>query len=186
MRRYVPSALGAIILMFSAGFSAGCGILDDFSVDLEDEATIDGTYLAGTTSGLNFGGDFNSLNLSSEKTFADQGADPNDVDAIFIKSVETFATNPMDENLRPIIRSITLYVEAQGQAKTKFAEATLPDTGTVTKIEYTVVPDLNLKPFATSTGMKMSADIALKQTPLFSTTLKTRVALLVDINLLGI
>jgi len=163
---------------------AGCGALDDFEVSVSDEATIEGKFL-NQPEGLSFGGSFGGLRLETTKQFTDQGADPSDVDAIFVKSITVEATNPAGINLAPILSSVSLFVAAPGQPKLAIGTATLDANAQLKSLSLDAMTMTNLKPWAVAGPLTMSADIVLRQKPAFDTTLRTTVLLLVDINLLG-
>jgi hypothetical protein len=176
INRRRPLLLGFMIC------ASACASLDDFEVTLSDEAIIDGSYMAQVTNPLGFSGNYQGLDLSTSKEFSAQGIDPDDVDAIFIQSIQIVATRPEMARLDSIIKSITFVVQAPNQDPQEIASAELADGVELRTIDCKVLSKLNLKPFATSEKMSISADISLKQTPLFTTTLKTSMTLLVDID----
>jgi len=169
----------AVPMVFSL---IACADLDDFEVEISDEAVIDGQFMARISNPLGFMGNYQDLNLSTSKEFTDQGIDPNDVDAIFVKSVQIVATSPADIRLDSIIESVAYTIKAPGQQPQSVATAELPDGVELRVINCNVESDINLKPYATSDNMSISADLALKQTPGLTTTLKTTIKLLVDID----
>ena len=188
-----------------------CAGLDDFKTEVTDEATIDGTYLMNTPSSLNFGGQYGNLQLSATKDFQDQGIDPDDVDAIYITGIVIEAINPEGARLDPIIRSLDFSISAPGQAEKLIGRSIIPD-GELRIIELgsptasgcsnaqysyemscaangaqwlsSSFADMeNIKDYATADSMSVTANVELKQKPLFTTTLRTTIKLLVDINL---
>lgn len=186
-RRLAPASRAALALpLLLAGLGAGCGALDDFAVVIEEEATIDGTYMTGVPTGVDFGGRFRGLSLSTTKSFSDQGADPDDVDAVFVEGIQIVATNPEDTRLDPILRTVTLTLAAPGQPDLELGTATLADGVEVRAVDLTVPSTTNLKPWVVQDGATVGASIELKQAPLFSTTLRTTLRLRVDVNLLGV
>ncbi|MBI2377465.1 MAG: hypothetical protein HYV07_25920 [Deltaproteobacteria bacterium] len=163
---------------------AGCGALDDFETQIEDQATIPGTFGTGMPGTLDFGGSFDSLQLSSNREFDNRGVDPSDVDAIFVKSVRVESTEPMRDRLDVLIDEITLVIEAPGlDSRTLASKSELPMGPSV---ELDVDPTFNLKPYAVASSMSISATLTLKQQPTFTTTLRTIVTLAIDVNLLGV
>ena len=172
-----------LFLAAAALTSTACGALDDFETTIEDEATIPGTFNAQTPSPLNFGGSFSSLDLSANREFSNQGVGPDDVDAIFVKAVHVESTEPMRDRLDVLLESIDLAVSSPGIAEKSVASKS--QFPAAPAVDLDVVPDLNLKPYATAESMTMGATISLKQKPTFTTTLRVTVTLAIDINLLG-
>lgn len=163
---------------------SGCG-LDDFEVVIEDDAVVQGTFGSGVPTGLMFGGDFNGLDLSTERTFNDQGVSPGDIDAIFVKSVQIVAISPADTRLDPFLSAVTLTVNADGQPPLQFGQATLQDGVEVRTLNLDVMSMENLKRYAVAGKMTLGANVSVKQAPLFSTTLRTTITLNVDVDVLG-
>lgn len=161
----------------------GCGAFDEFDVVVEDSATIPGTFGAGQIFAPDYGSSFNSLNLRADKTFTNNDVSPDDVDAIFVKSVRLEDSEPNLNNLKNVIESVELFVEAPGVARVKIASGSNFPAGA--SADLAVEAMVNLKPYAVQPSMKISAEVKLKQRPAFTFKLKTVVTLLVDINLLG-
>ncbi len=163
--------------------SSACGALDEFEVVIEDEATIPASAQVGAPVSPTYAGGFNSLTLSADKTFANNDVKPEDVDAIFVKSVVVADSEPRLNNFK-IVDSIELFVSAEGLEKKKIASgSSFPEGATVT---LSIEPGVNLQPYATKEQMTVSAEIKLKMPPgMFGFKLKTTVTLLVDVNLLG-
>ena len=211
--RHIHQLLAGVVLGLTLGQTIGCASLDDFEVEVTDEAVIDGTYMTNVAGALGFGGDYRSLNLSATKEFSDQGIDPDDVDAIYVKSISIVATNPENARLDPIIKALEFSVSADGQMTELLGRSVLPDGNEVREIMIgqpsaglcsdenfsdqtacetsgnnwrasSLTPELNLKDFATSQKMSVTANVELKQQPLFTTTLRTTIKLIVDIDLL--
>jgi hypothetical protein len=184
-RRALRKLAGVALLWRLApliGVSA-CGAFDDFEVTIEDSATIPGTWGTGTPLSPTYDGKFNGLNLAAESNFANQDVKPDDVDAIFVKSVELRDSEPQLNNLQAVIDSVELFVEAPGQPKQRIANGSgFPAGGSAM---LTVDSTINLKPYATASNMVVSAQIQLKRRPAFTFRLTTVVTLNVDINLLG-
>ena len=203
-----PQTLAYVILVTSISACAG---LDDFATEVTDEATIDGTYLMNSPSSLNFGGQYSNLQLSATKEFQDQGIDPDDVDAIYITGITIEATTPEGARLDPIIRSLDFSISASGQPTKLIGRSIIPDgelrvieLGSPTAsgcsdVQYTDETSCitngaewlsssfsateNIKDYATAESVSVTANVELKQKPLFTTTLRTTIKLLVDINL---
>jgi hypothetical protein len=184
MRTPIDGAfLRRLLILFACGTCA-CASLDDFEIEIIDEAIIDGSYMTAAPNALGFGGDYQGLNISAVKEFADQGIDPDDVDAIFVQSITIVATTPKDARLDPIIESVEFSIHAPGQDTQVLGRAMLADGVEIRQINVVSASDLNLKPFATSQNMSVTADVSLKQTPLFTTSLRTTIKLLIDIDVL--
>jgi hypothetical protein len=173
--------VGALLL--SGWLGAACGALDEFDVMVEDSASVPGTLSAGQIFDADYAGSFDSLDLHGDRTFANNDVKPEDVDAIFVKSVRLEDSRPEVNNLKNIIESVELFVSADGLEKKRIAQGSMFPEGA--SAELTIDNTLNLKPYAVKPAMTVSAEIKLKQKPAFSFTLKTIVTLLVDINLLG-
>ena len=210
--RHIHQLLASVVLGLSLGQTIGCASLDDFKVEVTDEAVIDGTYMTNVAGALGFGGDYRSLNLSATKEFSDQGIDPDDVDAIYVESISVVATTPENARLDPIIKSLEFSVSADGQMTKLLGRSILPDGNEVREIiigqptaglcsndnfsdqtacetsgnnwRASSLKSFNLKDFATSQKMSVTANVELKQQPLFTTTLRTTIKLTVDIDLL--
>ena len=115
-------------LLFSiACLSSGCAGLDDFEVEITDEAVIDGSYMANVTGQLGFGGNYQGLKLSATKEFSDQGIDPDDVDAVYVQSISIVATNPENARLDSIIELVEFNIQAPGQQTELLGRSLLPD-----------------------------------------------------------
>lgn len=203
----VPRLLVSIAFLGSA-----CAGLDDFEVEITDEATIDGSYMTNIPGDLGFGGRYQGLDLSASKEFTDQDIDPDDVDAVYVQSISIVATNPENARLDPIIKLVEFNIEAPGQNTELLGRSILPDGTELREIiigqpaggtcsdnslmdqtacenagqEWSAPvlnSDLNLKNFATAEQMSLTAKVSLKQQPLFTTSLRTTIKLLIDINL---
>lgn len=163
---------------------AACGI-DDFEVTLEDSATISGTqFQTGIPGALDYG-NFGALTLETNKSFLDQGVSPDDVDAIFVKSVNVAGGNPEIDRLDVILESIELSVDASGVNKRTIATGSNFPAQT-RSVDLSVMSEVNLKSYAVANDMSVGAVITIKTPPALQTTIKTTITLLVDINLVGI
>jgi hypothetical protein len=172
-------------LLLAALASAGCG-LNKFDDTLTDEATIPGKLMTmGQPFSLTYSGGFQSgLDLSSEKTFQNNGVSPDKVDAIFVKKVHIEGTNPQIDRLDVILQSLTIWVEAPNVPRQTIATGSdFPAMSSAA--DLMVMSQINLKPYAVSKSMKVGTDVVLKQQPAFSTTIKTTVTIEVDIHLPG-
>ena len=204
--------LKAALYVILVTSTIACAGLDDFETEVTDEATIDGTYLMNSPNSLNFGGQYSNLQLSATKEFQDQGIDPDDVDAIYITGITIEATTPEGARLDPIIRSIDFSVSAPGQSTKLIGRSIVPDgelrvielgspnASGCSDVQYvdemscqsnggewlsSSFADMeNIKDYATADSMSVTANVELKQKPLFTTTLRTTIKLLIDINLL--
>lgn len=174
-------------LLFPIG--AACGALDEFEETIVDETTIPGSTM--TINGPfspSFTGRFNGVDLSSTQSFRDNDVSPGDVDGIFVKAIRveitTGAQNADLDRLDRFIERLELWVEAGGQPRISLAvQEPFP---MAQAIDLAVDPDLNLKPYATSTNMTIGANVRVAQDrPVVSATMRTTVTLLIDINLLG-
>lgn len=176
------SRIAATALLLAAA-GTGCGALDEFDVTIEDTATIPGTVGANQPFSPMYGGGFNGLDLSGDKTFQNNDVDPDDVDAIFVKSVRLEDSMPELKNLANVVEMVELFVEAEGLPKQRIAMGS--NFADAAFAELTIDQGVNLKPYAVKPQMTVSAQIRLKQRPAFTFNLRTVVTLLVDIDLLG-
>ncbi len=165
--------------------AAGCGI-DDFEFTIQDSATISGTaFQAGIPGALDYGAGFDSVKLETNKSFLDQGVSPDDVDGIFVKSVNIAGGNPEIDRLDVILESIKISVNAKGQPELIFASGSnFPSPSRAVDLE--TMTETNLKSYAVAGDMSVGAEIVIKTPPALQTTLNTTIDLLVDINLAGI
>ncbi|MCK6552125.1 hypothetical protein L6R52_40215 [Myxococcota bacterium] len=177
------ASLATLALVTCAVSLTRCAALDEFEHVMSDEATIPGTVGAGALFELGYGGDFDSVDLSSEQSFQNQGVSPSDVDAIFVKAIHIEGANPNIDRLDVIIESMEVYVEAPGLERKTIGTLTNIPMGAAA--DLVVDSTLNLKPYAVAPSMKVGAVVDIKQRPAFDTTIRTTVTLLVDINLLG-
>jgi hypothetical protein len=179
MRRL--SAIAFILICAVLG--AACSAIDEFDHTMQDEATIPGTYDQTGPFALNYGGGFNSVSLSQEKSFQNAGVEPGDVDSIKVTSVRFEGKNPQIDRLDVLLESVTIWVEAPNlERKTIAMGANFPQNSTAVDL---TVPDVELQPYAEAPSMKVGADVIIKQKPLFDTTLRTTIVLHVDIDVLG-
>lgn len=177
MKPWIGVALAGVL-------SSACGALDDFEVELVDSVTVPGSGLnVGIFAPLTYGGGLSSTQLSQNQTFQNQGVEPGDVDAIFVKTITLEDGEAGFHNFKNVVDEVVLYIEAPGVERKELARGSaFPDAATVS---LTVQGTLNLKPYAVASQMTISAEVKLKQQPLNSFKITTRVVLLVDINLLG-
>jgi hypothetical protein len=182
--RATAAAWGAALALAGA-LAGGCGALDDFTVDLEDQVTVPGTYMGSLDLfAPQFAGSLGQLDLSANKSFSNAGVSPGDVDAIFVRSISLVDSQPMLAGMASSFERIDIFVTAPGQAKVRVASGTnFPTSGTAV---LDVVPNVNLKPYATSSSMSLAAEIKLKRRPTFTFTVTVKAVLDVDINLLGV
>ncbi len=179
---------------------ASCGI-DDFEQVITDEATLPAARVAGTPLNPIYGGDFNALELSNEKSFQNQGVKPSDVDGIFVKSIQlemdTGSNNPSLDRLSIYIDSLEIWVEAPDEPRKTLGRLTeVPEAKTADLVIEgdfaTSAADMKgtgLKPYAVAESMKIGADLVLTPqgaNPAINIKLTTTVTLLIDVNLLGI
>jgi hypothetical protein len=184
---------------FAAFFSA-CGV-DDFEEVITDEATLPKMQPAGTPLNATYGGTFNSLNLSQARSFQNEGVSPDDVDAIFVKSIklemDSGSNNPTIDRLNLYVQSMTIWVEAPGEERKTLArlDPTPADRAADLTVEADFAPSAadaqgtGLKPYAVAESMKIGADLVLTENgsgTFLTIKVKTTVTLLIDINLLGI
>ncbi len=162
----------------------GCGAFDDFEVELKDSITVPGSGLGlNVFSPLPYDGGLTGMQLSQNQSFQNQGVEPGDVDAIFVKSITLEDGEPGLKNFKNVLDSVVLFVEAPNVERKELARgSSFPDAATV---ELMVQSTLNLKPYAEASAMTISAEVKLKQQPLNSFKINTTVVLMVDINLLG-
>src|ERR1700731_2778827 len=95
----------ALALVLCAPVVSACG-LNKFDETLTDQASIPGTVGMGQPFALGYSGGFNSLDLSNDKTFQNNGVKPSQVDAIFVKSVHIEGTSPQIDRLDVILKSL--------------------------------------------------------------------------------
>jgi hypothetical protein len=166
----------------SASFSAACG-LNKFDDTLTDQATIPGKVTMGAPFSLMYGGAFSSgLDLSTEKSFQNNGVKPSQVDAIYVKAVHIEAM-PDVEHFDVILQSLTISVEAPNVPMQTIAMGS--DFPSSNEADLTVMSMVNLKPYAVSPMMQVGTNAVLKQQPGLNTTIKTTVTIEVDIHLPG-
>jgi hypothetical protein len=183
-----------------AAFLGACGV-DDFEEVITDEATLPANRTAGNPLNPDYGGTFDSLELSKARNFENMGVEPGDVDAIFVKSIQLEMDSGLDapeaNKLSIYVESMEIWVEAPGEArKTIGTLAMAPETQSADlTIEADFAPsaaDMNgtgLKPYAVAESMQIGADLVLTPQgamPFLNIKLKTTVTLLIDIDLLGI
>lgn len=186
-----PAPVGAAARAWAAAWGAalalasGCGALDDFTVDLEDQVTVPGTYMGALDLfAPQFAGSLGRLDLSANKSFTNAGVSPGDVDAIFLRSITLVDSQPMLAGMSSSFERIDVFVTAPGQPKVRVASGTsFPTSGTAV---LDVVPNVNLRDYATSSSMSLAAEIKLKRRPTFTFTVTVKAVLDVDINLLGV
>ncbi len=168
---------------------AACGGLDEFEEVIVEEASIprSDTGITGPYAPA-FGGGFSNIDLSRSGTFADEGISPDDVDAIYVKSVtlevEHQSGDARLEELNLYVESMTMKVNATGQQEAMIAELPLPVPMTSTA-ELDVPMDFNLKPYATAEAMTVSATVNLAEPRGVAITIRTTIRLLIDVNILG-
>lgn len=185
MKRRTPTLAALAVAALAGGtIATGCGAFDDFEVEMKDEVTVPGRGLVlGVFSPLPYSGNLAGTQLSQNQTFQNQGVEPGDVDAIFVKSIRLDDSEPNLKNFANVLEEVVLYVEAPGVERKELARGSgFPDAATV---ELMVQGTLNLKPYAVASSMTISAEVKLKQQPLNTFKILTTVTLLVDINLLG-
>lgn len=170
-----------------------CGALDEFEQTIVDETTIPFTQSAAAPWQPSFNaGGFSNVNVSSLREFQNNGVEPGDVDAIYVKSatldLATGANDPAFDQLDNFIVSVELFVESPGLPRQVVAKKDMmPETASTT-LDITpgdMLPGVNLKPYATAPSMSFGAELRLKEQRGVNATLTTTVVLLVDINLLG-
>lgn len=164
----------------------GCGALDEFEEVITDEVTIPAQrFGVGGLFSPDFGG-LDDIQLSQARTFKNEGVDPNDVDAIFVKSLELQVStgSPALDRLDYYLESIEFFIEAPGQTRRSLgALATVPEAASAM---LPVDPTFNLKPYAVAPSMTVSAQATLKGQPRVNVTLRVILTLAVDINLGGV
>lgn len=175
-------ALAAIAL-------AACGGLDEFEEVIVEEASIartDGNGITGPFS-PNYGGGFSNIDLSQSRTFENEGISPDDVDAIFVKSVQIEVDTGTDDDrldqLHFYIEGMTMHVSAEGQSEAMIAELPMVPMSRTASLE--VADTLNLKPYATAPSMTVGANVRLKEERGLNIVLRTTITLLIDVNILG-
>lgn len=183
MTRPAPT-LGRLAGAALAAVISGCGAFDDFEVELKDSITVPGSGLGlNVFSPLPYDGGLARTELAQNQSFQNQGVEPGDVDAIFVKSIKLEDSQPGLRNFKAVLDEVVLFVEAPGVERKELARGSnFPDAATV---ELMVQSTLNLKPYAVASQMTISAEVKLKQQPLNTFKILTTVTLLVDINLLG-
>lgn len=178
--------IGAALLLFAA---SACGGIDHFEHVMVDEATVPGSSMINGPFSVQYGGDFNGVDLSKSESFSNNGVDPNDVDAIFVKAVRLEGTRPDVDRLNVILNSVVIWVQAPDLPRVVVASSYNFPNSNQASIEVVAAEDgesINLKPYATAASMTVGTDINLKVQPAFDTTLRTTITLLVDINLPGL
>jgi hypothetical protein len=159
----------------------GCG-LAKFDTSVSDMATIPGTFGTTMPMALTYGGSFANLDLQANMSFVNNGVKPGDVNSIIVKSAHLDGADPGKDNFAALLSTFELFVAAPDQAMKRLAhQDTFPSGASVDLIVDD--PTLNLKPYATAPSMTISANVMLKQKPLFNTTVKTTVVLTVDPHL---
>lgn len=178
--------IGAALLLFAA---SACGGIDHFEHTMVDEATVPGSSMINGPFSVQYGGAFNGVDLAKSESFSNNGVDPNDVDAIFIKAVRFEGTRPDVDRLDVLLNAAVLWVEAPGLPRVTVASRYEFPSSNQTTLEVVAGEDgesINLKPYATAASMTVGTDINLKLQPAFTTTFRTTITLLVDINLPGL
>ncbi len=167
-----------------------CGGLDEFEEVIVEEASIartDGNGINGPFS-PSFGAGFSDIDLSQARTFENEGISPDDVDAIYVKSVTLEVDTGTDDSrldqLHFYIEGMEMNVTATGQSEAMIAE--LPTPVAMTRVaNLDVPPMLNLKPYATADSMTVTANVRLKEPRGVNFVLRTTITLLIDVNILG-
>src|SRR5258708_19587955 len=94
----------ALALVLCAPVVSACG-LNKFDETLTDQASIPGTVGMGQPFALGYSGGFNSLDLSNDKTFQNNGVKPSQDAAIFAKSVHIEGPSPPISHLHALLNS---------------------------------------------------------------------------------
>lgn len=167
-----------------------CGGLDEFEEVIVEEASIPETAGNGITGPYSpdFGAGFSDIDLSQSRTFQNEGISPDDVDAIYVKSVTLEVDTGTDDSrldqLHFYIEGMTMHVNAAGQDEALIAELPMPIP--MTRVATLDVPPMfNLKPYATADSMTVTADVDLKTPRGVNFVLRTTITLLIDVNILG-
>lgn len=188
-------------LLYGVGFLAGCGSLDDFEEVITDEATLPRMQPAGTPLSADYGGSFDGLKLSQARNFQNEGVEPGDVDAIFVKSidvtVDSGSGNDTIDRLDLYVESVEIWVEAPGEAKKTIGR--LPMAPSDRSASLTIEPEFapsaadmdgtGLKPYAVADSMTVGADVVLTENgsgTFLNIKLITTMTLLIDVDILGL
>lgn len=181
---HAPNGAHRVLVALLTFGGTACGALDEFEQVIVDEARLPQQTNPGPFS-PDFGGSLDDLNLSTAEEFQNNNVSPDDVDAIFVKSlvIETDGGTPTLSIMSTYLSRVEFYVQADGVPRQTLGVLTeIPDA---TSAVIPVDPTLNLKPFAVAPSMQVGADIELRVVPFVDVTIRTTLTLLVDINLLG-
>lgn len=187
-------------LLFGVGILAGCGSLDDFEEVIRDEATLPRMQPSGTPLSADYGGSFADLELSQAKNFQNQGVEPGDVDAIFVKSidlaVDSGSNDDQIDRLGLYVDSVEIWVKSPNEPKMTIGRLPMaPDARTASlTIESAFAPNAadmdgtGLKPYAVDESMTVGADVVLTENgagTFLNIKLITTMTLLIDVDILG-
>ena len=160
-----------------------CSNLDNIEVTETAQTVLAGATLVEQLIGdLGFG-DWLNLDITQNKTMANQGVERHQLDTVYLQSVELSMTESHPDQDFSFIERIEFYAKAPGLTKRLIATGGPFAAGL--KIVGMDVEDVNLASFASSETMTITTDVVGRR-PHYRTTIEATIVLGVDINVAGI
>lgn len=174
----------SIVLL--AGTLAGCG-LDNFDVELDEEATVPGDPAANAVLDvLPFGTQFENIDLLADQELRDEGVDAGDIDSAKIESMRLEVLD--GASFEDWLDDVAFYVEAEGLERKLVAEKhdvrAMPAGTGVLELDVTRV---ELKPYV-SKPLTIVAEVAGRP-PVEDTRIRATIVVGIDAdvsNFLGL